>query len=99
MMQNPAALELRRLQMLTEIGAENNTTTLVMIPSDIISLAKEWSTAAHNNNVAATLTSQQNAQPKENLLNPSTNHQLNLPAPTATPVEQSNLMSNKLEQM
>jgi regulator of protease activity HflC (stomatin/prohibitin superfamily) len=53
MMQNPAALELRRLQMLTEIGAENNTTTLVMIPSDLISLAKEWSTAAHNNNMAA----------------------------------------------
>ncbi|WP_295618221.1 slipin family protein [Chamaesiphon sp. GL140_3_metabinner_50] len=51
MMQNPAALELRRLQMLTEIGAENNTTTLVMIPSDIISLAKEWSTAAHNSNM------------------------------------------------
>jgi regulator of protease activity HflC (stomatin/prohibitin superfamily) len=35
---NPAALELRRLQMLTEIGAENNTTTVVMIPSDFISL-------------------------------------------------------------
>lgn len=39
---NPAALELRRLQMLTEIGAENNTTTVVMIPSDLIALAKEW---------------------------------------------------------
>ncbi|MGA0201115.1 MAG: slipin family protein [Prochlorotrichaceae cyanobacterium] len=35
----PAALELRRLQMLTEIGSENNTTTLVMVPSDFISLA------------------------------------------------------------
>jgi regulator of protease activity HflC (stomatin/prohibitin superfamily) len=41
-MEHPAALELRRLQMLTEIGAENNTTTLVMIPSDLITLAKEW---------------------------------------------------------
>jgi regulator of protease activity HflC (stomatin/prohibitin superfamily) len=40
---NPAALELRRLQMLTEIGAENNTTTIVMIPSDFIDLAKHWS--------------------------------------------------------
>lgn len=39
---NPAALELRRLQMLTEIGAENNTTTLVMIPSDLITLVKNW---------------------------------------------------------
>jgi regulator of protease activity HflC (stomatin/prohibitin superfamily) len=41
-MENPAALELRRLQMLTEIGAENNTTTLVMIPSDMVTLAKQW---------------------------------------------------------
>ena len=40
--ENPAALELRRLQMLTEIGAENNTTTLIMMPSDLITLAKEW---------------------------------------------------------
>lgn len=43
-MENPAALELRRMQMLTEIGAENNTTTVVMIPSDLISLARDWST-------------------------------------------------------
>lgn len=34
--ENPAALELRRLQMLTEIGVENNTSTIVMIPSEII---------------------------------------------------------------
>ncbi len=52
MMKNPAALELRRLQMLTEIGAENNSSTFVMIPSDILSLAKEWSIAAQNGNVA-----------------------------------------------
>jgi regulator of protease activity HflC (stomatin/prohibitin superfamily) len=38
---NPVALELRRMQMLTEIGAENNTTTLVMIPSDFINMAKQ----------------------------------------------------------
>jgi regulator of protease activity HflC (stomatin/prohibitin superfamily) len=37
---NPAALELRRLQMLTEIGAENNTTTLLMMPSDFLILAR-----------------------------------------------------------
>jgi regulator of protease activity HflC (stomatin/prohibitin superfamily) len=37
---NPAALELRRMQMLTEIGAENNTTTIVMMPSDFINAAK-----------------------------------------------------------
>jgi regulator of protease activity HflC (stomatin/prohibitin superfamily) len=40
MINNPAALELRRLQMLAEIGAENNTTTIVMLPSDFIELAR-----------------------------------------------------------
>jgi regulator of protease activity HflC (stomatin/prohibitin superfamily) len=40
-MENPAALELRRLQMLTEIGAENNTTTIIMLPSDLITLARK----------------------------------------------------------
>jgi regulator of protease activity HflC (stomatin/prohibitin superfamily) len=38
---NPVALELRRLQMLTEIGAENNTTTLVMMPSEFMTLARD----------------------------------------------------------
>jgi regulator of protease activity HflC (stomatin/prohibitin superfamily) len=37
---NPIALELRRMQMLTEIGAENNTTTLVMMPSEFINMAR-----------------------------------------------------------
>lgn len=40
--QNPSALELRRLQMLTEIGAENNTTTIIMMPSDFIHVARRW---------------------------------------------------------
>lgn len=40
---NPVALELRRLQMLTEVGAENNTTTIVMLPSDFLNLAKKLS--------------------------------------------------------
>ncbi|WP_448564859.1 SPFH domain-containing protein [Trichothermofontia sp.] len=44
-LENPAALELRRLQMLTEIGAENNTTTLLMLPSDFMLLAKQWTEA------------------------------------------------------
>jgi regulator of protease activity HflC (stomatin/prohibitin superfamily) len=39
-MQNPAALELRRMQMLTEIGAENSTTTVVMLPSEIFDFAR-----------------------------------------------------------
>ena len=40
MMQNPAALELRRMQMIAEVGAENNSTTVLMIPSDFVSLAQ-----------------------------------------------------------
>lgn len=40
---DPTALELRRLQMLTEIGAENNTTTIIMMPSDFVNLARRWS--------------------------------------------------------
>ena len=39
-MQNPAALELRRMQMISEVGAENNSTTVLMIPSDFVSLAQ-----------------------------------------------------------
>jgi len=45
-MENPAALELRRMQMLTEIGAENNTTTVVMVPSDLVNLAHDWTASA-----------------------------------------------------
>lgn len=47
-MENPAALELRRLQMLTEIGAENNTTTIIMMPSDLITLTKQWAEKIQN---------------------------------------------------
>jgi len=39
-MANPAALELRRMQMIAEVGAENNSTTVMMIPSDFVSLAQ-----------------------------------------------------------
>jgi len=38
---NPLALELRRMQMITEVGAEQNTTTIVMMPSEFVSLAKD----------------------------------------------------------
>ena len=40
---SPVALELRRIQMIAEIGTEQNTTTILMIPSDILALAKEIS--------------------------------------------------------
>ncbi|HZX29393.1 MAG TPA: slipin family protein [Telluria sp.] len=39
-MEYPAGLELRRMQMLTEIGAEQNTSTVVMIPSEFVSMAR-----------------------------------------------------------
>ena len=37
---NPVAVELRRMQMVTEVGAENNSTTVLMIPSDFATLAR-----------------------------------------------------------
>jgi regulator of protease activity HflC (stomatin/prohibitin superfamily) len=43
MANNPVAVELRRFQMVTEVGAENNSTTVLMIPSDFVSLAKSLS--------------------------------------------------------
>jgi regulator of protease activity HflC (stomatin/prohibitin superfamily) len=40
---SPASLELRRMQMLTEVGAEQNTMTIVMMPSEFIDLARSMS--------------------------------------------------------
>ncbi|MFN8441387.1 MAG: SPFH domain-containing protein [Caldilineaceae bacterium] len=40
MANNPVAVELRRMQMVTEVGAENNSTTVMMIPSDFVSLSQ-----------------------------------------------------------
>ena len=39
-MQSPAGLELRRMQMITEVGAEQNTMTLVMMPSEFVAAAR-----------------------------------------------------------
>ncbi|MDD3478006.1 MAG: slipin family protein [Candidatus Izemoplasmatales bacterium] len=36
----PYSLELRRMQMITEVGAEQNTTTIMLMPSDFVTLAK-----------------------------------------------------------
>ncbi len=44
---NPAALELRRMQMIAEVGAENNSTTVLMIPSDFVALSKTMSEYLH----------------------------------------------------
>ena len=40
---NPAALELRRMQMIAEVGAENNSTTVLMIPSEFATLSQSLS--------------------------------------------------------
>jgi regulator of protease activity HflC (stomatin/prohibitin superfamily) len=39
-MQNPAGLELRPMQMITEVGAEQNTMTIVMMPSEFVAMAR-----------------------------------------------------------
>lgn len=44
---NPVALELRRMQMVTEVGAENNSTTVLMIPSDFVALSKTMTEYLH----------------------------------------------------
>ncbi len=41
---NPAALELRRMQMVAEVGVEQNTTTILMLPSDFVTLARTLTT-------------------------------------------------------
>lgn len=57
-MQDPAALELRRMQMITEVGAEQNTMTLVMMPSEFVSLAQNIGDLA--NRLAPAKTSEPN---------------------------------------
>jgi regulator of protease activity HflC (stomatin/prohibitin superfamily) len=44
---NPAALELRRMQMVSEVGAENNSTIVMMIPSDFVTLSKSLTEYLH----------------------------------------------------
>ena len=36
----PMALELRRMQMITEVGAEQNTTTVIMMPTEFVTVAE-----------------------------------------------------------
>jgi regulator of protease activity HflC (stomatin/prohibitin superfamily) len=42
MEESPLSLELRRMQMLSEIGIDNNTTTLILMPSEFVSAAKSF---------------------------------------------------------
>ena len=48
-MENPAGLELRRMQMITEVGAEQNTTTIIMMPSEFVTMARGISDWAKKN--------------------------------------------------
>ena len=50
MMENPAGLELRRMQMITEVGAEQNTTTIIMMPSEFVTMARGISDWANDKN-------------------------------------------------
>jgi len=47
---NPLALELRRMQMVQEVGAEHNTTTIVLLPSDMVTLAGSLNTYLNKSN-------------------------------------------------
>jgi regulator of protease activity HflC (stomatin/prohibitin superfamily) len=42
MEKSPMALELRRMQMLAEIGIDNNTTTIVLVPSEFTNAARSF---------------------------------------------------------
>ena len=41
-MQSPDGLELRRMQMITEAGAEQNTMTIIMMPSEFVAAARAF---------------------------------------------------------
>ena len=43
-MVNPAGLELRRMQMIQEVGAEQNTMTIIMMPSEFVDMARAFAT-------------------------------------------------------
>src|SRR5262245_10242899 len=49
---SPFGLELRRMQMISEVGAEQNSTTIIMMPSEFVTLAKGLNTYLGNNHPA-----------------------------------------------
>lgn len=46
---SPIALELRRMQMLSEIGIDNNTTTVILVPSEFTNAARTYTETAIKN--------------------------------------------------
>ncbi len=51
-MHSPAGLELRRMQMITEVGAEQNTMTIIMMPSEFVEMARGVAGKARATSVA-----------------------------------------------
>ena len=45
---SPIALELRRMQMLSEIGIDNNTTTVILMPSEFTAAARSFTEMVKN---------------------------------------------------
>ncbi len=50
---SPIALELRRMQMLSEIGIDNNTTTVILVPSDFTNAARSFTEMVNKNSQVA----------------------------------------------
>lgn len=48
MSDNPMSMELRRMQMLSEIGIDNNTTTVILMPSEFQNAAKSFTEYVNN---------------------------------------------------
>ncbi len=48
---SPFGLELRRMQMISEVGAEQNSTTIIMMPSEFVTVAKGLSAYLGNDHV------------------------------------------------
>jgi regulator of protease activity HflC (stomatin/prohibitin superfamily) len=47
---SPIALELRRMQMLSEIGIDNNTTTIILVPSEFTNAARSFTELVQKKN-------------------------------------------------
>jgi regulator of protease activity HflC (stomatin/prohibitin superfamily) len=51
---NPLGLELRRMQMISEVGAEQNSTTIIMMPSEFVTMARGLGEILNRNSAPAT---------------------------------------------
>ncbi|MDD1606116.1 MAG: slipin family protein [Methylococcaceae bacterium] len=49
---NPLSLELRRMQMITEVGAEQNTTTIILMPSEFMNMAQAIADKLRKDNIS-----------------------------------------------